>query len=186
MKRLPIVLLAAALLACTQGRADIGGLDYAPLYYQGIVPLATASGELNVVVRGNPFGSAGTDDAALVAALPKPGTATPFNYKAVAASAPGRHYYVVLVFNPSVAAAGDNDSCAHPGDEPYRPGGGPITVKAVFCVADHWASSLVGFGEPASGPQDPRFQALMRQTIALLLPADQPASNHGSAGQLLP
>jgi len=173
---------AAALAACTQSNVNVSAVSYTPLYYPQLVSYVTQGGQLATVVRGNPFGPGPVDADALAAALPLPNAAAPFRYRAMTPDAARKSARLVLVFGPAAAGPGDSDTCNNAQDEPIVPGGGPVAVKAVFCVGPNWTSTLYASGPPARDPRDPQFQALMNQVIASLMPEDQPLSDRGTGG----
>jgi hypothetical protein len=185
ISRLVLVLASTALAgACTQSTVSTGSPDYQMYYYPGLLNSVVKGGEMPTVILGNPFGPGKTDPNAIAAMLPHPGIAQPFNYRAVSANDSRRSWRVILVFNPAIAARAESDTCIVPNEELVASGGGPISVKAVFCAPDRWTTTVVGFGPPATGPDDPNFRQLMNAVISQLLPTDQPTSNKADTGGL--
>lgn len=179
-----VSLLAAtlALAACAPNNVRVGAPSYTQLYYPQLVDYVTQGGQLATVIRGNPFGPGPVDAEAIAAALPLPNTATPFRYRVMMPEAARKSARVVLIFGPATDGPGDSETCNNPQDEAIRPGGGPIGVRAVFCVGPSWTTTLFASSPAASGPTDPQFQSLMNQVIAGILPQDQPLTDHGLGG----
>lgn len=157
--------------ACAHRVTTIYGDGQTMLYSPGLVPYVTRSGEIDTIIRGNPFGPGPVaDPEAIAASLQPPGWYAPFRF--TTRPMPGRHTdaRIVMIFNPIDRSSGDDDVCRAPQLQPIYRGGGPIRLQAALCIGNRYVSHLAAMGPPASGPQDPAFRNLMDQTMTSLLP----------------
>jgi hypothetical protein len=135
---------------------------------------AASKGYLLTEVRGNPF------------TVPQPAFA-----EAVTRAMYGHHhgpdvpfvttappqssspYRVVLVFDPA-AVVDAHELCLGAASpvEPPRPGA--VRLVAAFCEPDGALTWVHASGPPASGPDDPAFQALIAQVTNELFPPTSP------------
>ncbi len=165
--------LATALIvgACANGVTTIYGQDQTMLYSPGFVPYVTQSGNINTVIRGNPFGPGPLADPEVIAAsLQSPAWYPQFHFSTRPVPGQQTDIRIVLIFNPADRSSGGNDTCLAPQQQPIYAGGGPIRLQAALCVGNHYVSHLAVIGPSASSPQDPAFRDMMDQVIASLLP----------------
>ena len=75
---------------------------------------------------------------------------------------------MVVVFDPAPHARADQ-ACRNP-DQPRATPGQGTTVLMVICASEHRVSSNFGYVAAVSGPDDSALGALLRHTMASLLP----------------
>jgi len=134
---------------------------------------AGGSGELWTEVMGNPFTQAKPElDRAVTDAMYAShfGPATRFtttpDQKAV------RTYHVRLMFNGPETNAMAACGVVPPLPPTYR--GGDVLLFAAFCRDDRALTFLRAAGDKFTGPEDPRFQAFIREITIRLFPPQNP------------
>jgi hypothetical protein len=154
--------------------AVIGGTYYAPQYDYREFFAATDGKPFQVELQGSPF--PGIDPAVLAGdLLPMMQRAKPrpaLTFTTDKPSPPPRpDYRLVLVFDPALNLNSD-PVCA--GDPPrFRPGTpGLFYVYAIYCRNDRAMSQTTAW-TPASGPTDPRIEALFRQLFPVIFSEQQ-------------
>lgn len=179
---------AALALASCGGRlgGTLGNADYNALYTRGLVQYAASSGEFATVVRGNPFGVSETPatQEAIANGLSSPGWLGPRHFTTNPKPETHWAYRVVIVFNPSRANAGDNQTCAHPENETSTAENSGRFV-AVFCAADRYASRIDGTVQVAGGPGSPAFRNDLNVALLELLPPHNPRTERDGGGAAL-
>jgi hypothetical protein len=169
---LPAAVLAVAgtgLTACVGsgggGRVVVDQIG--PLYSSVQFSAAADGRDLRTTVQGDPFGAPGFDQA--VAQIM---TATYVGPKTRFTPTPGpsakRDYFVALAFNPQPEVV--PGSLCNGQTVTTAPAQRPIVVRAAFCVAGRDASSVSGYLDQASGPDDPAFVNMIRQLTIQLFP----------------
>jgi hypothetical protein len=153
--------------------ATIGGMDYAVQYDFREFWAATDHKNFQVILEGNPFPNL---DPATVARqlLPvmqnaKPQPALTFTYDPPA-ERPRPYYRMVLVFNYANDLGADSVCNGVKRFKPAQPG--IFNVFAVYCRNDQFMSQTTAW-TPATGPDDPRVNALFRELFPVLF-SDSP------------
>lgn len=146
-------------------------------YFSGM-----ASGQdLFVTVRGTPFGGNERDFASKVAGmivtpawLPKPERIV-----TLAEADPLPPFRIVLLFGAPYTASG-REACRSERSVPVvrtaLPPGSTITVQGAVCLEDSFVTEAEGWVENVSGPDDPRFRALISQLSDSLMPPERAMS----------
>lgn len=171
-----ILLLAPLILAACSGGATLPH----HYVYEGYRPIylnyAAGRGGMPTEVVGNPFETPKPQFDAQVAEILENHhfgpelpflTETPEGFSSV--------YHVVVVFDPPIGTA-PSRICADPNVQ-AAPRPGEVGVLAAFCQNDRRITSAGGHVAGAENPDDPRFQALMRQVATLLFPPRSPDIN---------
>lgn len=140
-------------------------------YFSGMA----AGRDLFVTVRGTPFGGNERDFASKVAGmivtpawLPKPERIV-----TLAEPDPLPPFRVVLLFGTPYEVSG-REACRHERSAPVvhaaLPPGSTITVQGAVCLEDSFITEAEGWVRDVSGPDDPRFHALISQLSDSLMP----------------
>lgn len=174
------VSLAAALLVACSNVATIPHNYVSEGYKPNYLNYTAGRGGMFTEVVGNPFDIPQDQlDSAVTTSLEDHhfGPELPFfTQPPEGFSSP---YKVVVLFN---AAPGASPSrlCENP-DQPRSTETGDLRVLAAFCLDGYRISSSGGWISGASGPDDPRFETLMRQISLLLFPSvpTDPGANDG-------
>lgn len=146
-------------------------------YFSGMA----AGQDLFVTVRGTPFGGSERDFASKVAGmivtpawLPKPERIV-----TLAESDPPPPFRVVLLFGTPYTVSG-REACRHERTAPVvytaLPPGSTITVQGAVCLEDSFITEAEGWVSNVSGPDDPRFRALISQLSDSLMPPQRTIS----------
>jgi hypothetical protein len=174
-------LLAAVAVPCAAAAAVIGGTYYAPQYDFREFFAATDGRNFQVLLAGNPFPSMDPHQVAqallptMQAAKPRP--ALTFTYEDPP-ERPRPYYRLVLIFDPALDL-GSNQVCN--GATRLRPGQpGIFYLFAVYCRNDQVLSETTAW-TAASGPNDPRIDALFRELFQVVF-SDSPALRPQNGG----
>lgn len=161
-------LLGLVGLSASAVAATIGGTYYAPQYDFREFFAAADGRNFQVVLGGNPF--PGRDPAAVarellpVLQVAKPRPALTFTYDPPAEK-PRPDYRLMLIFDPALDL-GAESVCQ--GVTRYRPSQpGIFYVFAVYCRNDQMMSQTTAW-TPATGPTDPRIEALFRELFQVI------------------
>lgn len=130
-------------------------------------------GLLPVRIHGDPF--PGRADAEEIAgALDVPGWMAPARLTTKPTGI-SRDFAVVLVFNPAFKDSGMDIVCAAGASPPTQAGDGKtLRVAANLCYEGKSISWLYAAGPQPTGIDDPKFDRLMSQVLASLLPKARP------------
>ena len=156
------------LAGCAGGVSRIGGAQYESYYDAELVRYAARTGQIPVVVAGNPFG----DDAAVVAAMRPPAWLADARFVPVG-TAPD-YYRVVLVFGQTPKGWSAEAACKLIDGDPAIPAGRADRLQATFCGGARPVSSLFAEGPSIAGASDPAFRKFLGQVVSVLLPAKNP------------
>lgn len=166
--------VAVGLAACNSAPTVYNSRIYHdawPTFFSG-----SSQGEFLAVVWGNPFNAEQERTNAVVLdsvdqAYNRANYSFSTNPESVDPLAP----YVSVVFNASSAASGlpCSDLTAL---QPRRTASGGVSVHAALCRGGSALTGARGYVDKVSGPEDPRFEALMYQ-IAVELFRYQPGTN---------
>lgn len=151
---------------------------YSPSY----VHYTTAPGEVRTIIFGAPFGMDQAEFERRVTDLmaKRPLWSSAAKYVTGPSEKARAAMYVVLVFNPPVSYDGQ-DACAKK-DKGGGPAGGEVRLVAAYCSTVHMLSEVTASASDVSGPNDPRFAQLIRQTMILLFPNKSPHFGPGPFG----
>lgn len=174
LAKLAGVLTAVALLAGCAGASRISMVDHNTQYTPEMFTYTGMSGEVNTVIRGNPFGPGVGDPEAIAAVFPTPAWTQPRRFTTHPGPNTPSNYRLVLIFNSQISGPGGDQICQDPDSEPVSEGGGPIRMQAVFCTGERWASQLYATAPPAAGPNDPEFRNMLGHASMLLFPPRRP------------
>ena len=159
---------AATMTACTGG-TRVGGADHTTLYTSTTIGYAARNGELATEVRGNPFQTA-YDSEKLASSLKPPGWHRSFRFTTHPNLETASSYRLILRFNPTPGGPVGDQLCRGAEWGGFTPGGGPIVAHGTLCANDRLAAEVRAYGQPATSPDDPAFQATMNAMLAELLP----------------
>jgi hypothetical protein len=179
------LVLAILGLGCT-GVQTLGHGDHASAYGPSFVSYAARSGQVPLVVRGDPFGLAPAETSRVLAerlSLPgwfanRPFLATPDN------ATSRRDYRVVLIANPARPLLRE-EPCGDLSQVPVAGQGQTLTMHATFCAPDGWLASVRG-QMPAALPGNPALQGFLDQLMATLLPPRNPHHDPDGEGEIRP
>jgi hypothetical protein len=164
-----------ALAACAGPVA--GSFSYvSPVYDPALVLDAARAGGVPTAIIGQPF--AGADAAfpgRVYALLAMPPWHGPAQFMP-ADPEPARDYRVVLIFNPAPPGIAFGRACLAANGFALTPPAGDVFVHAAFCFDDQTLTEVDARGL-ADGVDDPRFRALLAQTLAELLPPANPGQD---------
>lgn len=179
-----IVLWRAAFAAgMTLGLAGCNGAvvntPFTGTYDGGQLSYVAAKGDLRTDVVGNPFGvPQETVDRAVTAAMFRAHPGPPIRFSTEANADNPSPYRVVVVLNPAPQVA-EGTVCAT-ANAAERPSGDTLRVVAAFCAGAQRETSVSGWLDNASGPNDPAFVALIRQMTGQLFPPRNTDPNGGA------
>jgi hypothetical protein len=133
----------------------------------------TKDGLLPVKIYGDPFPGR-ADPEEIAGALVVPGWMSPMKLTTMPTGIT-RDFAVVLVFNPAYKDSGMEITCRPGAEPPTQPGDGKtLRVAANLCYEGKSISWLYAAGPQPSGIDDPKFDKLMSQVMASLLPKAGP------------
>ncbi len=156
-----------------------GDTDVTHMLSPQFLAAATAHGELQTVVYGQPFGPGMIDGESIARQMVSPGEVPPFRFTTHPDARANTLYRVVLAFNPPRNTYGSgNAACADDARDMFEnrqqlAEGGRTAVVATFCAGSRYVSQVTVYSPPARGADDPMFQALIRQTVTYLFPFTQ-------------
>lgn len=176
-------LAACAGLAPSGVTTQRGQWDF---YTPNYVHYTTAPGEVNTVIFGTPFGMEQAQFERRVTDLMyrRPFWSSPAKYVTGPSEKARQAMYVVLVFNPPLSYDG-HDACAKK-DQGGSPVSGEVRLVAAYCSTVHMLSEVTARATDVSGPNDPRFEQLIHQTMIQLFPTRPPNIGPGLFGQDFP
>ncbi len=171
MRPRPYWLLAVAtmLAACD------GVTTYGPVQSKSPIPeqhiyIAAAKGSIVAEVRGNPFSGAVPGLADWVRGYMENGTlGPPVRFVAAQGPATVEPYRVVVLFN-AAPGAHYRGLCTGTEQQAGQGAGGYMTVSMGFCFGSDQISATWGSVRGVTGPDDPKFRALIQQTAITLVP----------------
>lgn len=175
--------LAALLSGCSGDFVAVS--DHAvpaPSYFDGDFEYATRKGAIRTEVIGQPFVI--TPDALMARVLPLmdgQNRGRPANFVATSGEDTDPVYKVVAAFNLSGGYSG-RDLCRGTAGLPLRGPAMPATLDMAFCIGDQLKTEAQGRVGVVSGPDDPKFAALVRQTTLALIPAQDGHDGGGDDG----
>lgn len=181
MKKIALAALAGSALMTGSASATVGGTFYATQYDFSEFFAASDHKLFQVQVKGNPFpgvdGTTAARDLLPILQAGKPRPALTFTYDAPA-ERPRPDYRLVLVFDPA-SDLGSSAVCN--GVTRLKPGrSGVVNVYAVYCRNDQVMSETTAWTQ-ATGPNDPRVAALMRETLQVVF-SDSPGLKPQTGG----
>ena len=164
-----IFVAAAALVvaACAQDNVRLQTQFNRSTYTHRNFDTYHADRDTKVVVHGNPFGMEAAAFAKAVTGHMQganPGRRT--NFTTTPGKSAAKNFWVVMAFNAEV---GINELCRGKRFK-IRPSSGALSLRAAWCFdgrQDSRVTASVGAPEDAN---DPRFRALIRQTVLHLFP----------------
>jgi hypothetical protein len=168
---LPPVL--ALLLAGCAGRPYVYNETLSSAYRTSEFGYGAGRRDLTTVIRGNPFGmDQETFDRALIEILnrnqPRP---QPTNFTTTPGESARPAYRALFIFN-SPPVVNNLSVCRE--EVPQVDAGDLTRVTAAFCRRGGALTSLTAQIEALDGVDDPRFEELMSQVVALLFPLHNP------------
>lgn len=170
-------LVMSSLAALVAGACDNVMIYYSeqtPPYSTRFVGANAVNGLLPARIYGDPFPGR-ADPEEIAAAIALPGWMTPARLT-TRPTGNKRDFAIVLVFNPAYKDSGMDITC-RPGAEapPMQVGDGKtLRVAANLCYEGKSISWLYAAGPQPSGVDDPKFDRLMSQVMASLLPKTGP------------
>ena len=178
----PIVAGAApALVACGGPATTVTYVENEIRYDPGTISWAAQEGELNTVVRGNPF-PASVEAEAIAASLALPGWFQPARLTTRPADARRAEHRLVLVFNPARNPLGGAAACADVAGVALAPAGPTMRVQLAFCSGAKVGAEAILEAPAGRDPSDPRFTGALNSALAAMLPPRN--RNHGDDGPL--
>ena len=175
--RLPLVLAAmGGLTACIETGAVIPG--YTGSYDPSILRYAAGKGDMFTEVVGNPFYAPKEEVARAVTGTMYRAHFGPlirFNTERDADNT--SPYRVVVLFNP-----GRNVTpikLCEDSQQPTQPASSKLRVMLAFCSLGYRETSVTGWVDGVTAPNDDSFQALIRQMTGQLFPPSNPDPNGG-------
>ena len=134
---------------------------------------AAGQGALLTEIRGNPFDAPkGEVDAAITSTMYKSHFGPPVPFVTEAPQDYTSPYRVVMVFDPAETVSPKELCTGDP--KPSERSEGTIKIAAAFCSRDTFETSVWGRVAQTEGPDDPEFQALIRQITTQLFPNQDP------------
>ena len=162
--------VAALLLgACTNG--SIIGDDFVDAAYdpQLVGTMARYGGLMPMEIYGNPFDVPKQElDQAMTSAMSGANFGQPLHFTTEPPADLSSPYSLVVLFSPAPNAKA-NRICGNR-DQPTAPNEVGVRAMLVVCSSDVRISSAVASLDPVSGPDDPAFQRMLKQTLIVLLP----------------
>jgi hypothetical protein len=169
--RFPVLSIPPLLLALfgCDDPVKISSADRQTPYSRQLVQHAARTGEIALVIHGNPF-PAPLDAETIAVTLQPPGW-LPRGTRLTTRPAPETpsNIRIVLAFNPAWQGLREEWLCDSTAKLDLAPPGGKINVNAAFCVDGKPVSWLQARGEVAASPAAKSFQNLMNQVLANLL-----------------
>ena len=166
------IVLAGSVAACAPGAVRVTHPEIRSQYSMNEMSYAIAGRDTEVVVNGSPFpgrsaAAATTDIMNQVRIGPRT------NFTVTPGDTARRPYRVVLAFDPAVPLTGIG-LCARP-DVPVRaPGREAIALQGALCHGPNLLTGAYATAGPVSGPDDPRFIALVGGLTHALFPPYNP------------
>lgn len=159
----------AALFAGACDNVVIYYTDQAQPYSISFVGANVRDGYLPLRIHGDPLPRP-VDPEDVAAALVLPGWMTPARLT-TRPTGLTRDLAVVLVFNPAYKDSGMDIACASGAMPPTQPGDGTtLRIAANLCYEGKSISWLYAAGPAPDSLQDPKFDRLLSQVMASLLP----------------
>ncbi len=144
-------------------------------YSSGEFRYAVESGELRVVVVGNPFGGdQAAFERAVTDAMKGRHWGPPVRFTTNPGPGAREAYRVVMIFNPPTTLIGER-VCRGNAQEitSKTPQADETVVFAVFCLSDGFLTQVQGTVRGATGFDDPSFRELVGQATQALFPKKQ-------------
>ena len=110
----------------------------------------------------------GVEESAVRDRLRAPGWLKSAKFETVAPNTPGPR--LVFIFNPSDPAAAKRDVCGDVAALGLDAPGQRLVIRAAYCIGNEMVSRVTAAERPIEGPDDPRFNKLMRRVVNQLLP----------------
>jgi hypothetical protein len=171
--RLAVLLLVGfGLTACTGG-SIVSHSYYTSAYSPDHVQLAAASGTAIATIRNNPFPQDG-GNVGVLAAMQGRNVGPRMYFSQTQRPDEKYGYRVILDFRPPGPSSAYQ--CQGESTAPASASrSGPIDVTATFCVGDRLLTDASGSVGGATGPDDPRFKALVGDIMVALTPPYDPS-----------
>jgi hypothetical protein len=169
MRHFWLVLAAIAMSACD------AVTTYGPVQSKSPIPeqhlyIAAEKGAIVAQVRGNPFPIPDAQLAEIVRGHMRNATLGPFvRFVAAPGADTVEPYRVAVAFNAAPGAHFRN-LCANDAGSSAKGGTGYMTVSMGFCFGSDQISGTWGSVRGVTGPDDPKFRALIRETAITLVP----------------
>ncbi len=164
-----------ALAACAGPGS--GSFSYvSPVYDPALIWDAARGDGVPTAIVGHPFAKSAADvpdRVRTLLAMPPWHAPAPF---VPADPLPARDYRVVLIFNPAPPGIGFGRACQPANGFALASPAGDVFIHAAFCFDDQTLTEVDARGL-ADDVDDPRFRALLAQTLADLLPAANPGQD---------
>lgn len=163
----------AALIAGACDNVVIYYAQQAQPYSITFVGANSKDGLLPLRIYGDPFPGR-ADPEEIAGALAMPGWIAPLRLTTLP-TGNSRDFAVVLVFNPAYKDSGMDITCAPGAEPPTQQGDGKtLRIAANLCYEGKSISWLYAAGPQPSGIDDPKFDRLLNQVMASLLPNTTP------------
>lgn len=153
---------------------------YDSSYSPSQVQLASASGDTQAVIIGQPFAN-DPGNAGVVAAMQAQNPGPKLHFAQLPQPGDKYGYKVVMAFGG--AAGGYGTLCSVPAGA-YGRAGDPTQVSAAFCVGDRELSYASAWTTSASSPTDPNFRRMMSDVLTALMPPNMPYQHKHCTGQM--
>lgn len=173
--RLRRILARSTLAAIVPLAGCDGVIIYQPMsaqrYSKGDFDYAARSGEMKTEVVGDPFGNATGIAAAVTEHMYRANHGPSVKFVLQPEGRGSAPFHVVMVFNPPPRVTGA-EACSQVGRIETARGTDPVYLLAAFCSGDVVMSEASGKVGGVTGPDDPKFRALVRAVTTALIPAD--------------
>lgn len=172
MRLAVLFLVGFGVTGCTGG-AVVSHSYYSSAYTPDHVQLAATSGTAIAAIRNNPF-AADRDNAGVVAAMQGRNFGPRMYFSQTPRPDDKYGYKVILDFGPPGPSAAYQ--CQGGSATPESAArSGQIDVTATFCIGDRLLTDASGTVSGATGPDDPRFKALIGDIMVALTPPYDPS-----------
>jgi hypothetical protein len=170
---------ALALAACSGPMTTITYVDNETRYDPGTIGWAAQDGELNTVVRGNPF-PASVEAETIAAGLRLPGWFPSARLTTRPADRRRAEHRLVLVFNPVRDPLGGAAACGDVAGVALAPPGPTMRVQLAFCSGAKVDAEAILAAPTGRDPADPGFAGALNGALAVMLPPRY--RSHGDGG----
>lgn len=150
------------LAACDEGPSTVTPFMHPTGSFDFLIAATRQNGPLYLEIDGTPFAESETLDTRVVAVMEKALQSRVLRLTTDQTAAEDPRFRLVLVFNP----ANKGELFAFCREQPE---GGParddgrIELRAGFCRGDDLLAAVDGWAEEVAGPDDRKFEQLMRQ-----------------------
>ena len=157
-------ILAGTLLGANVAHAGMG--TKVSSRYDPVEAANVARAGLPTVILGQ--ASAGASADSIRALLRAPGWLGAATFESATSSTSDAR--LVIVFNPTNAAAAKRDICRDVAALGLDQPGSRLVIRAAFCIDDKMVTRVTAAERPLNGPDDPRLAKLMRRVVEQLFP----------------